>query len=463
MTKNTQRLSTTLLRSVLVYMALILVFFACIFTGFFYYTQENEEEHKLEVIAADAATYLDKEDNREVRAILENQFIDGIRYTLINSEGKVIFDTAGETNENHSNRPEVIEARKEGASSVIRYSSTLQRDTIYAAVNLSSGDVLRLSEERPSFLSVFKSMAPALILAFIVALLLSFMLSRILSRRVIRPLEAIDVANPLENETYEEMRPLLIRMNAQQQQLKNQNSELERAEGMRRDFSANVSHEMKTPLQVISGYAELLAQGGIPNEDAQSFGRVILDESTNLTTLIDDVLILSRIDDPVMENAGKEVVELLALSHEVIRRLEPLASKRSVNVKCLGSTVEVIGNKSLLIQLISNLVSNAIRYSNPDGEVLVTVGKSLASPGTNDVTEAFLKVKDSGCGIPEPEQEKIFERFYRVDKSRSKESGGTGLGLAIAKHAAMFHDATITLESEINHGSIFTVHIPTTL
>lgn len=463
MSGRTRRLSTTLLGSVLVYAALILACFACIFSAFFYFTQEGDEERNLEAMAQRAAAALDCKNAEEAATILDAQLTDGVRYTLINRDGDVIFDSAGVAHENHADRPEVKEARNAGTSSVIRYSTTLKRDTIYAAATLSSGNVLRLAEERPSFVSVLESMAPALLLALVVALLLSIALSRALSRRVVRPLGMIDVANPLENETYEEMRPLLTRIDAQQQQLKNQNRELERAEGMRRDFSTNVSHEMKTPLQVISGYAELLAQGNIPDDGARHFGQIIFDESSNLTALIDDVLVLSRIDDPVMENAGKERVELLELSHEVVKRLEPLASRRSVNVRCFGSTVEVEGNRGLLTQLISNLVSNAIRYNEADNEVVVTVGKSLATPGTDDVTEAVLKVRDSGCGIPEAEQEKIFERFYRVDKSRSKESGGTGLGLAIAKNAAAFHDASISVKSDVGHGSVFTVRIPTSL
>lgn len=176
--------------------------------------------------------------------------------------------------------------------------------------------------------------------------------------------------------------------------------------------------------------------------------------------LIDDVLTLSRIEDPLFENAGKEGLELLEFVTQTVQRLLPLAEGRGVFLRAFGSSVDVVGNRQLLGQLVSNLVSNAIRYSEPGGEVTVVVGKTLVSEGACDAPEAFVKVKDEGCGIALEEQEKIFERFYRVDKSRSKESGGTGLGLAIAKHAASFHGASITVESALGQGSVFTVHFP---
>lgn len=460
MKASKKKLSSTLLCSILVYTVVILLCFSAVFTAFFFLTQEKDEERNIATIAKNAAIALDGESDQGCIDILTNQFEEGIRYTLIDEQGNVIFDSEGETAENHANRPEFIAAREKGASSITRYSETLGRDTVYAAVQLASGQVLRLSEQRESYLAVFESTAPALGVAAVVALVLSVVLSRVLSRRAVSPLNNIDVANPLENDTYEEMRPLLSRMEVQQRQLKDQNQELARAENLRREFSANVSHELKTPLQVISGYAELLAQGVVPPDTAKGFAEIILSESEGMKALINDVLVLSRLDDPVMENAGKEQVELLELAHEVVTHVTPLANKREVQLRCLGSTVSLEGNRSLLEQLVSNLVSNAINYSDPGGEVIVSVGKILAMPGSDVPAQAFVKVKDSGCGIPAEEQEKVFERFYRVDKSRSKENGGTGLGLAIAKHAAAFHGATISVDSEVGRGSVFTVLIP---
>lgn len=460
MASKGRKLSTTLVRSIAIYSIAILLCFAAAFSAFFYFTYEQNEEARIASIAKNAARSLDGSDTQEQIRVLENQLQDDVRYTLVNPDGQVLFDSAGDVTTNHADRPEIADARAFGASSVARYSSTLGEDTIYAAVLLESGNVLRLSEQRASLPVVFESTAPALGLALLAALLLSLGLSRALTRRAVAPFEQIDVSRPLDNDAYDEMRPLLERIELQRRQLIDQNSELARAEDMRREFSANVSHEMKTPLQVISGYAELLARGGIPSEDAMKFAGLIQAESENMTALIDDVLVLSRLDDPVLENAGKESVELLDLAHEVTTRLTPLANKREVSLRCLGSTVSIDGNRSLLDQVVTNLVTNAVKYSDPGGDVIVSVGKKLPIPGSTEQAEAFVKVKDNGCGIPVGETEKIFERFYRIDKSRSKESGGTGLGLAIAKHAAAFHDAAITVESQPGKGSIFTVHIP---
>ncbi len=461
MRREGKRLSTTLLQSVFAYSVVILLCFAGMFLALLHLTYEHEEELRIASMAENAAAFLDGEGGQADIRVLESQFEQDIRYTLVDPEGVVIFDSSGSVMENHADRPEISEARKTGASTVARHSSTLGEDTIYAAVLLDSGNVLRLSEQRASFISVFRSTAPALVVALIVVFVLSVVLSRFLARRMVAPLNQVNVTSPLESETYEEMRPLLTRVETQQQQLIEQNRELTRAEDMRREFSANVSHEMKTPLQVISGYAELLSGGDIPEEDAEKFARIILAESQNLTSLINDVLVLSRIDDPVLENAGKEDVDLFALCREVAARFEPLAEKRRVKIRCLGSSIVIDGNRGLLDQLISNLVSNAVKYSNPNEEVVISVGKNLAAPDAGEASTAYIRVRDSGCGIPAEEQEKIFERFYRVDKSRSKESGGTGLGLAIAKHAAAFHGATIAVESSASKGSVFTVHIPT--
>ncbi len=461
--KDRKSLSSALLRSIFVYTIVILLCFSCVFSAFHYFVYEKGEEQALAGITEQAARILDGQDAQDAIRILEQQFSDDLRYTLIDREGNVVFDSDGFQGENHADRPEVKEAEEKGTSSITRYSSTLGQDTVYSAVLLSSGNVLRLAEQRASFFAVFEITAPALGVALLGAILLAIAASRILTRWVLTPLNSIDIANPLDNAAYDEMQPLLERIEVQQQQLKDQNKELARAENLRREFSANVSHELKTPLQVISGYAELLSQEEVPEEDKRRFAGIILSESEDMTALINDVLVLSRIDDPVLKNAGREEVELLSFVHDVVNRFDPLSAKRSVRIRCLGSTVTVKANRGLLDQLVSNLVSNAVKYSEAKSEVVVSVGKNLAVATSDNTPEAYIKVKDSGCGIPSEEQEKIFERFYRVDKSRSKESGGTGLGLAIAKHAAAFHDASITVESVVGQGSVFTVHFPINL
>lgn len=455
-----KKLSSTLFVSIFAYSILAIACFAAAFSAFFYFSQESEAEARLLAIAENAAETMGDAPVDEEVAALGAQFEEGIRYTLVGPDGGVLFDSEGDVTADHSGRPEVVQARENGEGSVARHSETLGTDAVYAAVAMDGGNVLRLSERRESYLAIAESIAFPLLATFVLVGVVSLALSRLLTSRIVAPFDEIDVAEPMANQAYQEMEPLLLRINEQQRQLMEQNRELARAENLRREFSANVSHEMKTPLQVISGYAELLRNGVADPEDAKRFAGIMGEESARMGALIDDVLTLSRIEDPLFDNAGKEPLELLGLVGQVAERLLPLAEGKGVLLRVLGSSVEVVGNRQLLSQLFSNLVSNAIRYSDPGGEVTVTVGKTLVSGGQAVAPEAFVKVKDAGCGIAPEEQDKIFERFYRVDKSRSKESGGTGLGLAIAKHAASFHGASITVDSALGEGSVFTVRFP---
>lgn len=455
------RLSKTVFAAILTFSIAVAVSFAGVFTFLFYLSQEHAAEERLETVALHAATVMNHETSFEdSQELIADQFEENFRYTLIDADGAIIYDSPGNATDNHAERPEVLEAKRTGLSVLTRYSSTLGEDTIYAAVALDSGGVLRVSEQRPSFFAVAESIVWPLCIALVLIAVLSVLVSRVLTRRIVQPLQSIDVGRPLENDSYEEMQPLLARMDAQQQQLVEQNRELARAENMRREFSANVSHEMKTPLQVIAGYAEILEGQELPSSDVQRFAGIMAQETAQMKTLIDDILELSRLDDPVLENAGKEEIELLKAVGAIVKELDPLAEKHEVIVRTLGSTVSIDGNPGLLKQMVSNIVSNAIRYSAPGDEVTITVGKTLLPKEDERLPEAFVCVKDTGCGIAPEDQEKIFERFYRVDKSRSKESGGTGLGLAIAKHAATFHGACITVESELGKGSVFTIHFP---
>lgn len=459
--RPTRHLSTTVFGTILVYSIVIVLCFSGMFSAFFYLTSERDAESRLLAITDKAASALNEVASEgEVLLVLKEQFEEGIRYTLVDSEGAVLYDSQSDSSEDHSGRPEVIEAKQSGRSSLVRYSTTLGEDTIYAAVELDSGNILRLSERRATGFSVIESIAFPLCAALILTAALSSVVSRMLTRRIVSPLDSIDVSHPLADMTYDEMRPLLSRIDTQQQQLMEQNRELSRAEDMRREFSANVSHELKTPLQVIAGYAELLVSQDVPSDDVKRFAGVMADESQRMRTLIDDVLTLSRLDDPVLENAGKENVDLFSEVKAIVEGLSPLAEKRDVIVRVLGSSVGICGNPRLLAQLIGNIVSNAIRYSYSGGVVTVAVGKTLGLDEGDDGPEAYVRVRDAGQGIAEEDKDKIFERFYRVDKSRSKESGGTGLGLAIAKHAAAYHDAYITVDSELGKGSTFVVHFP---
>lgn len=235
---------------------------------------------------------------------------------------------------------------------------------------------------------------------------------------------------------------------------RSRNEELAWAEKMRRDFTANVSHEMKTPLQVISGYAELMANGLVPPEDIPRFAQLIYDESQAMRALIDDVLVLSRLDEVAPSSEEATVVDLEPVVNHVAERLAKPARDAGVALRLQLAPVEVRGNETLLEQMIYNLVENGIRYNHPGGLVIVEVYQEAAP------SVAVVRVSDTGAGIPTDKREKVFERFYRLDKSRSKETGGTGLGLAIVKHAALYHGGDVSVESQEDKGTCFTVRLP---
>lgn len=234
--------------------------------------------------------------------------------------------------------------------------------------------------------------------------------------------------------------------------LRTRNERMAWAENLRREFTANVSHEMKTPLQVISGYAELMANGLVPPEDMRKFAGLIYEEAQAMRALINDVLVLSHLDETAPGAETRLPVAMAEAIEQAVHRLETPAREAGVTVTVQAQPVEVLGNATLLEQMIYNLVENAIRYNQEGGTVRVTL--------TAEDDEAVLRVADTGAGIPPEAQEKIFERFYRLDKSRSKETGGTGLGLAIVKHAALYHGGEVSLESEEGRGTTFTVRLP---
>ena len=354
---------------------------------------------------------------------------------------------------------------------------------MYAAVLLDDGSIIRLSETRESLLSFAGSLTAPILLALVVSAVLVLPLSRILTKRIMKPIDALDFSDPLENDIYVEMDPLLVRIDEQQRQLKAQNKELARAESMRRDFSANVSHEMKTPLQVISGYAELMKNGMVPHEDTQRFAGLIYDESKAMRALIDHVLTLSRLDESAFERDTSTPVDLLAVANRANTRLRTLADERSVRVSVEGESAFIAGNETLIEEMLYNLIENGIRYNHEGGSVSMRISNETAAlpapsgaasisaarmaalgHGAGDACDArrevVVRVSDTGPGIPPEKREKVFERFYRMEKSRSKETGGTGLGLAIVKHAVLYHHGTITVEGEVGKGSVFILRFP---
>ena len=284
----------------------------------------------------------------------------------------------------------------------------------------------------------------AILVVLLVALILSGVLAKRISRRIVQPLNELDLEHPLENVCYEELRPLLMRVDQQNRQIAAQVEELKKAEAVRREFSANVSHELKTPLMSISGYAELLMNGMVKQDDVQEFSGRIYHEATRLSNLVADIIQLSRLDE--MEcDMPFEAVDLYELSEDVVNNLRGPAQKKDITITLTGETVAIRGVRHVLYEMFFNIADNSVRYTEPGGEVKVFVGKRDGKP--------FYRVEDNGIGIPKSEQKRIFERFYRVDKSHSRQTGGTGLGLSIVKHGASLHHAKINLDSEPGKGT----------
>lgn len=326
-------------------------------------------------------------------------------------------------------------------------------------------------------------LAVCVVATLIVGVALAFAVSRALTASIMRPLDSLDPSEPWKHPVYAEMRPLLERIDEQQRTLRAQNKELARAESMRRDFSANVSHEMKTPLQVISGYSELMANGLVPPEDVPRFAGLIQQESQAMRALINDVLTLSRLDEVPPDEVEAAPVEVLAVARRAAARLEKLAEECQVTVDIQGEPACVLGSEGLMEQMLHNLVENAIRYNDEGGHVWVRVERQSGGPFCVEGTEivgadggfspggviaspsgtcdrVVVSVIDDGPGIPEAKREKVFERFYRLEKSRSKETGGTGLGLAIVKHGAQRHHGTITVGGAEGAGAQFVLSFP---
>ncbi len=488
---NTQHkaksLSGRIFSWVLVFTLVVIVVLGVVATCIYFFSYENEAETALKDNAVAAAEYLnDSSADKSVEA-LEEQFPSITRYTLIAADGTVLFDSSVDPTqmENHADRPEIQQALQTGEAVVSRYSETLGTDTMYAAITLDDGNVLRLAETRHSLWAFLGDLALPLAVAFVVAVLLVLLLSRYLTRRIMKPIDALDFTSPLQNDIYTEMTPLLERIDEQQQQLKQQNSELAEAANMRRDFSSNVSHEMKTPLQVISGYAEIMKDNPVDPNDQQKFAGLIYDEAQSMRLLIDDVLILSRLDESAF-GSDDMPLDAYRVACEVASRLQSYADEHNVSVQVEGEQANIMGNEALFEAMLYNLVDNAIRYNNDGGSVVVDVQRELnretfanidcgMSPqqanlirrgATNDAPpyatreQVIVSVRDTGVGIPEDQRDKVFERFYRVDKSRSKETGGTGLGLAIVKHAVVYHGGTIRVEDNDPQGTVFVLRFP---
>ncbi len=368
------------------------------------------------------------------------------RITLLDKDGKVLFDSIENPDEmeNHSNRPEFIEAQKSGYSEMVRYSNTLSKQTFYYAVRLENDQVLRVAKTTDSLLMTMVSSALLLGGLVCVILVIEIFLVQKQTQKLIEPINQINLEKPLENVCYEELRPLLFRLDQQNRQIKKQLEDLKNAESVRKEFTANVSHELKTPLMSISGYAELMMNGMVPPDKVQDFSGRVYHESERLSNLVADIIQLSRLDEKNGETMF-EKVDLDELGRDVMNNLREHAAKKNIRMEYNGTTASIQGVRHVLYEMLYNIADNAIRYTPENGEVRVFVGKLNGKP--------YFRVEDNGIGIPESEQQRIFERFYRVDKSHSRETGGTGLGLSIVKHGAVLHHAKILVDSAPGRGT----------
>ena len=456
-------LSRTIARTVMAATAGVAIACVVLFAIAFYYAVDERAASDLEAECEAFAAVIDEKgsDRETVLALLRHDAAvvpADTRVTLIGEDGSVLFDNRADAAvlDNHAMRPEVIQAMETGEGRSGRYSETLQKETLYHCIRLSEGSILRLAVTQASVWGVLQSLFVPYVGVLIAAVLAAFLAAWAISRKIASEFSAVDLDRPLENEAPQELVPLLDRLEAQKKSIDAQAAE-------RRRFTANVSHELKTPLTVISGYAEIIDRGIARPEDVQRFVGLIHDEAQRMKVLVDELLTLSRLDDA--QDSAKSMtidmdqeVSLFQVARSVVGRLEPSAARRRVALQVDApddgvSEIVVKGNARMLEEMTRNLVENAIRYNVEDGSVTVSVSRDRRGA-------PMMRVVDTGVGIPPELREKVFERFFCVDESRSKETGGTGLGLAIVKHAAQLHGAAVRVYGNDPRGSIFEVTFP---
>lgn len=497
----------------------------------------------------------------EGMAYFEGLSTNDHRITWISADGTVLYDTArtDEESPDHTEREEVREALESGYGESSRFSETIMQNMIYSAKRLPDGSVIRLCDSQLTLLTIIFSMAQPITVVIAAALVLSAMLASGVAKKLVKPLNEIDLNRPMANVEYEELLPLMQRIQSQQNQLAGQSEELRRrrdefnaatdkmtegliitnekdrivsinraaaeilntgrycvgleltaavketdlsdilvktktgtpsetviekndriyqfnaspvisdrenigavilvfditekvnSEKLRREFTANVSHELKTPLHSISGCAELLSNGFVKSEDVPDFSKQIYSEAKRMISLVNDIIKLSRLDEGAAET-NRTNVDIHDIAESVISSLRGEAEHFGITLSIGGEQCIINGIPYLVECIIYNLCENAIKYNVPEGSVHIET--------RNSGDTVILSVTDTGIGIPAEYKERIFERFYRIDKSHSKEVGGTGLGLSIVKHAARLHDAKIGLESTVGKGTKFTVRFP---
>lgn len=542
-------MTSKIFRSTLLVAAVVLLCSLGIIVGIAYDYFDAVQVSQLQDELSLAATGTEQQGLSYLKNVESTRF----RITWVEADGTVIFDTRADeaAMENHADREEIREALQTGSGSSARYSATLTEKTVYEAVKLSDGTVLRISVSRATTATLVLGMLQPICVIILIAIVLSAVLSHRMASRIVEPLNRLDLEHPLENDTYEELAPLLGRINRQHLQISSQMRSLKRktdefaqitenmneglvlldknslvlsinpaakkifetdsfcvgrdflvvdrstqmrnavseaflngtaalqtgrngrdyqfsidritsdgnvigavilafdvtqsldAERSRREFTANVSHELKTPLQSIMGSAELLENGLVKPEDTSRFVGHIRKEAQRLVNLVEDIIRLSQLDENVP--LPTEEVELMALAEETAATLQGAGEAKKVSVRVTGEPCTVNGVRRLLYEIIYNLCDNAIKYNTDGGQVNI------------HVADKVLTVSDTGIGIPAEHQTRVFERFYRVDKSHSKASGGTGLGLSIVKHAVQYHNAGLELDSTPGKGTTITV------
>ena len=410
----------------------------CLSTVIFYELFKSEVVDELK-------TYADViKETQSYDQILQGEYnpdVDDLRITMIKKDGKVFYDSFADVKkmENHANRQEVRQALKHGNGKAIRTSDTMDKSTFYYAVRLDDGNILRVAKESRSIWSVFIKVTPAILILILVIFAISKMLSDVLTKSLLLPIE--EMSENLDHlddiTTYKELMPFI---NTIQEQHKNilMNAK------MRQEFTANVSHELKTPLTAISGYSELIQNGMTNEEETIRFAGEIHKSAKRLLTLINDTIRLSQLDTSE-QKVIYEAIDLYKIAEDCVNMLKFSAENHGIDISIHGTNAYLEGNREMLEEVVYNLCDNAIRYNNEGGKVEVTV-----KPVKGKI---YLCVEDNGIGISKEHQERIFERFYRVDKSRSKSTGGTGLGLAIVKHIIQQHGAHMELTSEKGKGT----------
>lgn len=374
--------------------------------------------------------------------------------TLVDSDGNVLYDNQSryKNGKNISHMPTINDALEKGEGKSSKYSKKLMKQRVIYAQRLPDGTVLRMSAGRDSIFSILLGLLGPLLGLLAGTAFLSILLSRLVTRNILKPINKLDLEHPDKNRIYGELVPLLEKIERQNELLRHSlDEEMQERESRQSEFIANMSHEMKTPLTSISGFAELLKDGDLPKETIQDFSQTIYDESNRLLLLANDIIKLSMLEQRDTAYEWEEI-DILGLCEEICQRLAQSTEKEQIQLAAGGDRVSIRGVRRIVSEMIYNLVDNAIKYNQKNGQVKVLV--------KGEESRITVQVKDTGIGIPKAEQHRIFDRFYRVDKSHSRAAGGTGLGLSIVKRGALLHHARIRIESSQGKGTDIAIDFP---